>query len=143
MTRKLCATARPSGSLAVTVTVASPCPTAVIASVPCAADTSSATTPLPDAWAPQVSSSPSGSVKNRARASVSASFLNSVRAGIVSATSGGRFGTVTAKRCSADSPSSSVAVTVTSASPLASADTTTVLSETDTETNALSDAAAA
>ena len=111
--------------------------------MPAAADTSSATTPLSDASALQVSASSSGSVKNRVRASVSASSLKSVRAGIVSDTSGGRFGTVTAKRCSAVSPSSSVAVTVTSTSPLASAVTTTALPVTSADTNALSDTAAA
>ena len=57
---------------------------------------------------------------------------------MVSATIGGRFGTVTAKRCSADSPSSSVAVTVTSVSPFASPVTTTTLPETVADTTALS-----
>ncbi len=111
-------------------------------SAPSVADNPSATTLLSDASAPQVSESPSGSLKYPASSTVSASSLKSIRAGIVSVTTGGRLGTATWKRCVANSPSSSVAVTVTTASPFATPVTVTALSDTDAATTALSDTVA-
>ena len=93
VTWKLCRAARPSVSMAMTVTSVSPCPSALTVRMP--PETATATTPPWEASAPYVSGSPSGSLKYGASSSVSASFLKSIRAGIVSATRGGWFGTVT------------------------------------------------
>ena len=73
---------------------------------------------------------------------MSASFLKIVRPGIVSVTTGGWLGTVTRKLCVARSPSSSVAVTVTIASPLASPVIVRVLPDTVAPTTSPSDTAA-
>ena len=62
---------------------------------------------------------------------------------MVSVAAGGRLGTVTVKLCSAVRPSSSVAVTVTTASPLASPVSVSVLASTVASTTASSDTAAA
>ena len=58
--------------------------------------------------------------------------LNSICAGIVSTAIGARLGTVTVNSWLAASPSVSVAVTVTTASPFASAVTVRVLPDTET-----------
>ena len=58
---------------------------------------------------------------------------------IVSDTTGARFGTSTGRRCSADSPPGSVAVTVTVACPCAVADTITLSPETPAVATAASE----
>ena len=126
VTAKLCSAARPSGSVTVTVTTASPCDRAVTTNVPSLPERSSATTPPSEASASQVSGSSSGSLKYAASATVSASPLKTVRAGMVSVATGPRLGTVTAKLCSAVRPSGSVTVTMTTASPFDRAVTTSV-----------------
>ena len=116
---------------------------AVTVRVPPARATTAATTSLSEVSALQVSGSPSGSVKCGASSSVSASSLKRVRGAIECVGTGGRLGTVTWKVCAADAPSLSVAVTVTCASPLASAVTVSVAPATDAATLVLSDTAAA
>ena len=73
---------------------------------------------------------------------MSASPRKSVWGGIVSVTIGGRLGTVTWNRCVAKSPSSSVAVMVATASPLASPVTMSALPDTAAPATALSETAA-
>ena len=65
-----------------------------------------------------------------------------VCAGIAPSATGGRLGTVTPNSCMAARPSVSVAVTVTVASPLATAVIVTVLSDTVTLATLVSDVAA-
>ena len=75
VTVKLWEAARPSRSVAVTVTTASPWERAARFSVPSLAETASATMSPLDTAAAQVSGSPSGSEKWSVRSTVSASLL--------------------------------------------------------------------
>ena len=74
-TVKLWVAVRPSGSVAVTVTTASPSERGVRISVASLPETASATTLASDTAAAQISGSPSGSEKWSVRSSVSVSLL--------------------------------------------------------------------
>ena len=94
-----------------TVTVAVPCFTPVKESL--ALKTETVATPPSVVSAPKVSVSPSGSLKWADSSIAAVSPLNNSKAGTVSVTTGGRFGTVTRKVCEAVRPAGSRAVTVT------------------------------
>ena len=140
MTSKRCSASAPSVSLAVTVTVATPAATARMVSV--SAETVTVATAESDEVAAKVSGSPSGSWKWADASTVAVSPVNSVCAGIVSATAGARFGTVTSKLCWAASRCGSRAVTVIVTTPLAAAVTVTELPDTETPTTPGFDVAA-
>ena len=109
-------TSSPSESDAVTVTVAVPAATAPIARP--SPSTLAVATPVSEDCAAKERGSPSGSVKCADRPSNNSLSTASSMSGSASRTRGARFGTLTRKLCSAVSPSVSVAVTVTRASPL-------------------------
>ena len=128
VTANSCATSSPPGSRAVTVTVV--LPTAIPATVTVLADTATVARVVSDETAAYASSSPSGSAKNAAASSTSKLSTNTSPSGIVSATTGTRFGTVTAKLCVAARLSGSRAVTVTIVSPAARPVTRSALPDT-------------
>ena len=105
----------PPGSVAVTASVAAPAPTATTARV--SADTEADATAPSETSTAKPSVSPSGSLKWSDRSMKTESDGTSSRAGMESATTGGRFGTATTKFCVAESPPGSRAVTVISLVP--------------------------
>ena len=98
-------------------------------------------TAVSDVSAAKASNSPSGSVKYCDRSRASSSPGKMFHSGIVSDTTGARFGTVTGKLCSAERPPGSVAVTTTAASPGATADTTALSAASSTFATAASEVA--
>ena len=141
VTRKLRSADSPSGSRAVTVTMA--LPTATPVAVTRLPETVTVTGVVSDAAAEYSSSSPSGSAKLDAASTTTTPSTYTSTSAITATTSGGRFGTVTSKLCSANRPPGSCAVTVTVAFPFATPDTVTVLPDTETATRVISDEAAA
>ena len=125
VTAKLCPASRPPGSRTVTVTVVVPTPVPVTPSMP--SDTATVARVVSDEVAVYSRSSPSGSAKYAAASTTRVSSTWTSPSAIVSATTGARFGTVTAKLCVAARPSGSVAVAVTVVSPLASPVTVSTL----------------
>ena len=129
---KRCRADRLSGSDAVTVISTSPLATPVtVMTLP---DTDAVTTPSSEVSAVKLSESPSGSSKCALRSTAAESPGFSSRGGIESSTIGGWLGTVAPKRCRADRPSGSDAVTVISTSPLATPVTVMTLPDTDAVT---------
>ena len=117
--RKSWAATSPSGSVAVTVIVATP--GEIAPTVTSSPATLTAATPTSVVSAPKVSESWSGSVKYPATRIATWSPVSASASGIATTTRGARFGTVTAKPWVAVAPSGSVAVTVTVAEPLTTA----------------------
>ena len=142
VTSTLCVALRPSGSVALTVTVAVPSATPVSVSVLPDIDTDTA-------WAFDVvaayrSTSPSGSLKYEATSSVAVLPTSTLRAGIEPAGAGARLDfTVTSALCVPVRPPGSVAVTVTVAVPSATATMVRLLPDIDTETTPTFDEVAA
>ena len=116
--------ARPSLSVAVTVTVAVPLAAAVTMSSP--RETFATATAASEDVAANTRMSPSGSVKWAASSSAVVSPTSTVCSPIGAAGSGARLGTVTVNSCVAACPSGSVAATTSLLVPLANAVTVSV-----------------
>ena len=124
VTSKCWTASSPPGSRAVTATVARPAPTPVTVSVPPSIAT--ATRVVSEEVAAYCSSCPSGSANRLTRSTTTTLSTATSRSAITPTRLGARFGTFTAKDCSAHSPCGSRAVAVTVALPTATAATVTV-----------------
>ena len=137
VTVNVCVAASPSASMAVIVNVAFPLWVASITRV--APERESVTATVSEAAAAKPRGSPSGSLKWGETSSSTVSPTWTIRSGMEPTGTGGWLRTVKSNSCVAFRPSTSIAVTVTAAPPLATATTVMIVPATETPATAPSE----